>query len=153
VGDVELRPAKEPDAPRLREIVLEAYGDYVERIGSEPRPMTDDYAEVIANWRVTVADDGGEIVGLVVCGRDEEGFAIDNVAVDPARKGTGVGRLLMKHAEEAARADGFDSIYLYTHEGMTENIALYGRVGYAEYARRALGGSEGSLVFMRKQLG
>jgi ribosomal protein S18 acetylase RimI-like enzyme len=153
VAEIELRPAAPEDAPRLKEIVRAAYGDYVERMGFEPRPMTDDYAEVIANWKVTVAEDGGEVVGLVVHGRSEEGFVIDNVAVDPARKGTGLGRLLIEHAEEAARADGFDSIYLYTHETMTENISLYGRVGYAEYARRAPDDSRGSVVFMRKQLG
>jgi hypothetical protein len=34
---------------------------------------------------------------------------------------------------------------------MTENLALYSRIGYMEYDRRSQGGF--SLVYMRKQLG
>ena len=45
---------------------------------------------------------------------------------------------------------GFDSIYLYTHEKMTENLALYSRIGYVEYERRSQGAF--SLVYMRKHL-
>jgi hypothetical protein len=45
---------------------------------------------------------------------------------------------------------GFDSIHLYTHEKMTENLALYARIGYIEYERRAENGF--SRVFMRKRL-
>ncbi len=60
-----MRAAVEADAPRLRELVRSAYSRYVERIGGEPRPMRDDYVDVIASWDVTVADDGGEIVGLL----------------------------------------------------------------------------------------
>ena len=57
----------------------------------------------------------------------------------------------MEHAESAAVRDGFDSVYLYTHEKATENIALYARVGYVEYERRSMG--DFALVFMRKPLG
>jgi hypothetical protein len=50
-----------------------------------------------------------------------------------------------------ARAQGFDSISLNTHEKMTENLAIYSRIGYVEYDRRSQG--DFSLVFMRKHLG
>ena len=42
-----LRPATDEDVPRLTELVHAAYGHYVERIGGPPRPLTDDYAEVV----------------------------------------------------------------------------------------------------------
>jgi ribosomal protein S18 acetylase RimI-like enzyme len=100
---------------------------------------------------VTVAERGGEIVGLISLGAGDEGFVIDNVAVDPAHQGSGVGRALLALAEEAARGAGFDSIYLFTHELMTENLALYARIGYVEYDRRPIG--EASLVYLRKRLG
>lgn len=83
-------------------------------------------------------------------GVDDEGFLLDNVAVDPAHRGSGVGRALLEHAEAAARRAGFDSIYLYTHEKMTENLALYARIGYVEYDRRSHG--EANLVYLRKDL-
>jgi ribosomal protein S18 acetylase RimI-like enzyme len=145
-----LRPATAADVPRLAELVQAAYGHYVERLGEPPRPMTDDYAEVLRRHRVTVASHAREIVGLIVFGPDEEGFVIDNVAVDPSHRGTGVGRALLEHAEEEARRAGFDSIYLYTHERMTENLALYERLGYVEYDRRLHG--DARIVYLRKEL-
>lgn len=131
-------------------LVDAAYRHYIERIGRPPGPMTDDYAHVIRNRQVTVAEEDGSIVGIVVTGPTEDGFAVDNVAVHPAHQGTGLGRALMQHAEAEARRAGFDSVYLYTHEKMTENQALYTRYGYVEYERRAEHGF--SRVFMRKPL-
>ena len=145
-----LRPAEAADVPTVAALVNAAYGHYVERIGFAPRPMLDDYAQVIRNKRVTVAESRGTIVGVVVLDVDDEGFVVDNVAVEPSHRGAGVGRALLEFAEAAARSAGFDSIYLYTHEKMTENIALYLRIGYVEYARRSQG--EFSLVYMRKRL-
>lgn len=145
-----LRPATAADVPRLSELVEAAYRHYVERLGRPPRPMTDDYAEVVRNYRVTVAEREGEMVGAIVLGVGTEGFLVDNVAVHPSHQGSGVGRALLEHAEDAARHAGFDSIYLYTHERMTENLALYSRIGYVEYDRRAQG--DACLVYLRKRL-
>ena len=146
-----LRTATAADVPRLSDLVAAAYAHYVERLGRPPRPMTDDYAEVVRSHRVTVAERDGEILGLVVLGVSDEGFFVDNVAVDPSRQGSGVGKALLEHAEIAAREAGFDSIYLFTHERMVENLALYSRIGYVEYDRRVHG--DACLVYLRKQLG
>jgi ribosomal protein S18 acetylase RimI-like enzyme len=151
MSDVRLRPATVADVQRLSDLVAAAYGHYVERIGEPPRPMTDDYGEVIRKYEVTVAERSGEVVGLIVLGVDAEGFFVDNVAVDPSHQGGGVGRALLEHAENAARGAGFDSIYLYTHEKMTENLALYERIGYVEYDQRLHAGAR--IVYMRKPLG
>ena len=145
------RPATGADASRVAALVNAAYRHYVERIGMLPRPMTDDYAEVIANQRVTVAESQGTIVGVIVLTVDDEGFLIDNVAVGTSHRGEGLGRALLEFAEAEARLMGFDSIHLYTHEKMTENLAIYSRIGYVEYDRRSQG--EFSLVYMRKHLG
>jgi ribosomal protein S18 acetylase RimI-like enzyme len=113
--------------------------------------MSDDYTEVIGSRRVTVAESHGTIVGVIVLTVNDEGFLIDNVAVHPSHRGKGLGKALLEFAEAEARHAGFDSIYLYTHEKMTENLALYSRIGYVEYDRRSQG--DFSLVYMRKQLG
>jgi GNAT superfamily N-acetyltransferase len=113
--------------------------------------MTDDYAKVIANQQVTIAENHGTIVGLIVLTVDDEGFFIDNVAVHPSHRGKGLGRALLEFAETEARRRGCDSIYLYTHEKMTENLTIYSRFEYVEYDRRSQG--EFSLVYMRKHLG
>jgi ribosomal protein S18 acetylase RimI-like enzyme len=145
------RSATGADVPKVATPVDAAYGHYIERLGMLPRPMTDDYAEVIANRRVTVAESYGNIVGVIVLTVDDEGFLIDNVAVEPSHRGEGLGRALLEFAEAEARRTGFDSIHLYTHEKMTENLALYSRIGYVEYDRRSYG--EFSLVSLRKRLG
>lgn len=150
-GDWAFRPAAESDAPEVAELVDAAYEHYIERIGVTPGPMTEDYARVIADRQVTVAERGQTIVGVLVLGVDDQGFVIDNVAVHPSQRGTGLGRALLQFAEaEAARA-GFDAVHLYTHEKMTENRALYSRIGYVEYDRRPQDGF--SLVYMRKPVG
>jgi ribosomal protein S18 acetylase RimI-like enzyme len=150
-GGYRLRPATGSDATSVAALVDAAYGHYVQRIRMLPGPMTDDYTAVIRDHQVTVAEHDGAIVGVIVLSVTDEGFLIDNVAVHPSRRGTGLGRALLQFAEAEARRAGFDAIHLYTHEQMTENLALYSRIGYVEYDRRSQGGF--SLVYMRKQLG
>jgi ribosomal protein S18 acetylase RimI-like enzyme len=65
-------------------------------------------------------------------------------------KGRGVGKALLLHAEHEARKRGYASLYLYTNEKMSENIALYTRVGYVEYERRQEEGFR--RMFLRKTL-
>jgi ribosomal protein S18 acetylase RimI-like enzyme len=150
-GGYSLRPATGSDVASVAALVDAAYGHYVQRIGMLPGPMTEDYAAIIRDHRVTVAERHGAIVGVVVLTVTDEGFLVDNVAVHPSVRGTGLGRALLQFAEDEARRAGFDAIYLYTHEKMTENLALYSRIGYVEYDRRSQGTF--SLVYMRKQLG
>ncbi len=112
--------------------------------------MTDDYAEVIHTQQVIVAERGGVITGVLVLAVADEGFFINNVAVQPSHRGTGLGRALLQLAETEARRAGFDSVSLYTHEQMTENISLYSKIGYLEYDRRQERGF--SRVYLRKVL-
>jgi ribosomal protein S18 acetylase RimI-like enzyme len=112
--------------------------------------MLQDYAELIRTSQTTVAESDGEIVALLALRQTGEGFLIENVAVDPAHQGKGLGKELLQLAEQEAEKSGFDSIYLYTHESMSENIALYTRIGYVEYERRTERGL--TRVFMRKRL-
>lgn len=145
-----LRAANAADAPAVAACVHAAYRHYVARIGTLPGPMRDDYAEVIATRDVRLAVGGNEVLGVLVLAEDAEGFLLENIAVAPSMKGKGLGRVLLELAEVEARRRGYDAIYLYTHEGMTENQALYSRIGYAEYDRRMDDGL--ARVFMRKRL-
>ncbi len=150
LGGYSFRQADPSDVSRVAELVDAAYRHYVERIGMLPGPMTDDYEAVIRNYDVTVAERAGAIVGVIVLRTTDEGFLIDNVAVHPSHRGRGLGRALLQLAETEARGAGFDSVYLYTHEKMIENQAMYSRIGYVEYDRRSEGAF--SLVYMRKRL-
>jgi ribosomal protein S18 acetylase RimI-like enzyme len=145
-----VRPAVAGDAPAVTACVIVAYRHYVDRNGKYPAPMLDDYALVIGEHDVSVAERGGEIAGVLVVREAEEGFLLDNIAVAPSAQRTGVGRYLLQLAEAKALERGYDSIYLYTQEIMTENQALYARIGYVEYARRHEAGLD--RVYMRKRL-
>ena len=56
-----------------------------------PRPMDADYAEKVRGGLVSVAEEDGEVVGLIVLVEMPGRLLIENVAVDPARQGEGIG--------------------------------------------------------------
>lgn len=149
-GVTRIRAATPEDAPGVASCVCEAYVHYIERIGRQPGPMLEDYRDVIQKSQVHVAIAGARVVGAIVLKVTEEGFYVDNVSVRPAVKGRGVGRLLLELAESEAKRQGYSSIYLATHELMSENRALYARAGYVEYDRRVVNGFP--RVFFRKAL-
>ncbi len=150
INDLILRPATPADAAAVTNCVHNAFRRYIARIGREPGPMLMDYAHEIREHQVHVVEQAGKIVGALVLCIKEEGFLLDVIAVEPSHQGTGVGRLMLEFAETEARRQGFDSIYLYTHEMMTENQALYTKLGYVEYDRRFEVGL--ARVYMRKKL-
>jgi GNAT superfamily N-acetyltransferase len=145
-----IRRAKPEDAAAIAACVCAAYIHYIERIGRQPAPMLDDYEQVIRDKQVHVAVDDGRIVGALVLDITDEGFYLENVAVRPDARGGGVGKALLGHAEAEARRQGFDSIYLATHELMTENRALYAKIGYVQFDRREVNGFP--RVLFRKKL-
>ena len=146
-----LRPAVNDDAGFAAVCVAAAYAQWVPKLGRKPGPMLDDYHAIIAEDRVLIAEQDGIPVGLLVMRETEEGFLLDNIAVLPECAGQGLGRGLLIHAEETAVQLGYQSLYLYTNERMVENIELYAKNGYQEYARRMENGFR--RVYMRKQLG
>ena len=63
---MQIRSARESDAVAIREIVERAYNVYIERIGRRPAPMNDNYAQKIDEGCISVSDEDGEIIGLIV---------------------------------------------------------------------------------------
>ena len=145
-----LRNAVDEDAAAVTECVHNAFRHYIERIGRKPGPMLMDYAHEIREHQVFVVEDNGQIFGVLVLCIKDEGFLLDVIAVEPRAQGKGIGKLLLETAESEARRQGFTSIYLYTHEKMTENQLLYKKIGYVEYDRRVEHGLR--RVYMRKEL-
>ncbi len=112
--------------------------------------MLDDYAQRVADDQAWVLEEAGLIVGILVLEETPSGFLLDNIAVLPDRQGEGYGRRLMAFAEAEARRRGFAAIQLYTHALMTENIALYRRLGFVETRRGSEKGYD--RVYMIKRL-
>lgn len=145
---MQIRPADAADLPEVERIVRDAYSKYLARIGKPPGPMLDDYAALVRGHAVWVA--GAPVTGLVVLLAEADHLLLDNVAVDPAAQGQGVGRALIEFAAAEARRRGYREMRLYTHQTMTENIALYGRTGWVETGRGEQRGL--ARVFFRKEV-
>jgi ribosomal protein S18 acetylase RimI-like enzyme len=130
-----LRRALPADAPAIADLVAAAYGIYVERMGTPPAPMLDDYAEVVATAETWVVERDSNLAAAIVL-RSEDGYLlVENVAVHPTAQGQGLGRSLLALAEARAAAAGLPEMRLYTNALMVENIALYSRLGWEETHR------------------
>ncbi len=146
----DIRRAVDADAAAVAACVAAAYGLYIERMGKPPGPMLDDYAELIARRMAFVLEGPEGLVGTLVLIAEDGVLLLDNVAVHPDHQGRGLGRCLIAFAEDEARRLGYAALDLYSHETMTENIALYGALGYEETGRRSVNGY--ARVYMRKKL-
>jgi GNAT superfamily N-acetyltransferase len=147
-GDI--RPAGPQDLAAVEAIVRSAYAPYVLLIGREPGPMLDDYAALIEQGHVYVLRDERGISAILVLIPEERALLLDNVAVRPDAQGRGHGRTLIGFAERMAREWGLGAIRLYTNEAMTENVALYERLGFVETHRAEEHGFR--RVYMTKRL-
>jgi len=145
-----IRLAQPAEASRLAALVEAAYAPWVPMVGRRPRPMDDDYAVRIAAGEAWVLEADAAFHGLVVVETHADHLLLDNIAVDPVRAGTGVGRALLDFVEAEARRRGLPEVRLFTNALMVRNIALYARRGYRETERRVEGSF--SRVFMAKRL-
>ena len=145
-----IRRAEPEDRETVKAIVRDAYSIYIERIGKPPGPMLDDYGKLIAEGAVSVLEEpGAAIAAILVLLPKPDHLLLDNIAVRPDRQGQGLGGQLIAFAEAEARRLGFAELRLYTHERMTENIALYTRLGFVETGRGREAGYD--RVFMTKR--
>ena len=135
----------------MTSVVLAAFEVYVERLGGvQPWPMTLDYAEVIADGQTWLAEDAGEVVGVLVLEDRSDHLLLEVLAVAPGQQGSGVGHRLMALADEQAVDRGFDEVRLFTNARMTENLVYYPRQGYVETHRDEVNGFH--RVFFAKRL-
>jgi len=145
-----IRAATAADASVIGQIVEQAYRHYIPRIGKPPGPMLDDHSARVSEGAVWAIEEGSTIAGVVVLLPRPDYLLLDNIAVAPARQGSGLGRRLLAFAEAEAVRRGYSEIRLYTHQTMTENQRLYAAIGYEETGRGTEAGYE--RVFMRKRL-
>ena len=150
IDEPRIRAATGADVPVIGQIVEQAYRQYIPRVGKPPGPMLDDYSARISEDVVWVIEEGSTIAGIIVLLPKPEYLLLDNIAVPPARQGSGLGRRLLAFAEAEAVRRGYSEIRLYTHRTMTENQRLYAAIGYEETGRGTDSGYE--RVFMRKRL-
>ena len=143
-----LRRATADDLPAIRAVIEAAYAKYLTRMDKPPAPLLRDYGpsvEAGATW-VT----GSPVMAVLTLYPREDLLYVENIAVDPSAQGRGLGRALMEFAEREATRRGLSRMALVTHEVMTENQAIYARLGYVEIERREEDGYR--RVYMEKPL-
>jgi ribosomal protein S18 acetylase RimI-like enzyme len=139
---VKIRRATDADAAPLTHVIIAAYAPYQHL---DLPPVDEGVAEDIIRHYVWVAEIKGFLRGGIVLRLDGQAH-IANLAVDPAMAGRGIGRMLIETACAAAKRDGFDTIELATHRGMTGTQVFYRKLGWE------LVGREGERVYLSKQL-
>ncbi|MBV8538608.1 MAG: GNAT family acetyltransferase [Alphaproteobacteria bacterium] len=82
-------------------------------------------------------DEKGRISGSVMVGHDGHRGWLYYVASSPATRGSGIGRQMVKAAEEWLRQKGVLKAQLMVRETNTEVVSFYERLGY-EIAPRVL---------------
>jgi N-acetylglutamate synthase-like GNAT family acetyltransferase len=143
-----LRRATAADLPAIRTLIDTAYAKYLTRMDKKPAPMLRDYGPSVEAGTTWVA--GFPIAAVLTLYPRDDCLLVENIAVDPAAQGRGLGRALMTFAEQEAARLGLARMALVTHEVMTENQAIYARLGYAEVERRAEDGYR--RIYMEKPL-
>ena len=82
-------PPEGGDADR---VLRAAFTPYIRKLGRE---LTADYyawvSAAVERGDVFVALEAGQVVGVAVTERRDDGLYIDRLAVDPARQGSGLG--------------------------------------------------------------
>ena len=146
-----IRPAVAGDVAAMRRIAGRAYMVYVPRIGRKPAPMIADFAGHVARNEAFVLESGFGVNGYIVLFEKDGAQFVENVAVDPARHGHGIGRRLMAFAELEAEKHGLSLIRLYTNARMTENAGFYLGLGYEITGRVRESGFD--RVYFEKKLG
>jgi len=146
---ISIRSGLGQDQPQLERIAAEAYQQYIPVMGKKPAPMLADYAAHLDRDTVYVALDGEIVIGYAIIISKKDGWWLENIAVDPAHAGKGVGTALIARLEgDLARQT--DYYQLYTNRLMLRNIDWYLRLGFIETGRRLEDGYE--RVFFRKTL-
>ncbi|MGC4173988.1 N-acetyltransferase family protein [Demequina sp.] len=132
---VTIRPVSASDYEAWRPL-WDAYVTFYE--SSLPDAVTADvFSRLVAGHGVFGAmawSENGEAVGLVHWLFHPSTWSLtdycylEDLYVSPAARGLGVGRALIDHVNEAARASGAHKVYWLTHETNTTAQALYDRV-------------------------
>jgi GNAT superfamily N-acetyltransferase len=113
--------------------------------------MLADYDRAVREHRIDLAVGAEGLVGLIETENRPDHLWVENVAVRPDYQGRGVGRLLLRHAEMVARAEGLRALRLLTNRAFETNVVLYRRLGYV--IDRTEPFLDGFTVYMSKALG
>jgi ribosomal-protein-alanine N-acetyltransferase len=129
---VSLRPARPDDVAQMLEIEEASFSDPWSA-ASFAGYLSDSNA---GRALVTVAEAAGHIIGYSVMLFALPDADLANIAVAPAARGKGTGRLLLDRSLAAARSLGTQHVYLEVRASNEPAIRMYESVGFAEFGVR-----------------
>jgi GNAT superfamily N-acetyltransferase len=143
------RRATSADAGVVRQITRAAYAKWIPVIGREPKPMTANHEQAVADHVIDLVEEDGRPIALIEVIPRPSHLLIENVAVLPDRHGEGIGDLLLRRADAIARSLGLRELRLYTNALFSANISFYAHRGFQEFLREPhVAGGE--VVHMKK---
>ena len=152
-----LRPLREADAPVATELIREAFAR--QSVVTDPpssalRETTQTVAAHIARDGGLCAEDGDQMLGVVLWGEREGGLYLGRLAVRPPHRGRGIARALVAAAEDEARRRGLPRLHLSARLVLADNRGLFAAYGFKERRLDTHDGySAPTSVVMEKMLG
>lgn len=131
----DVRRAQAGDRDALTALQQAAYARNAELLGATPIPLQADYAAILHDMEVWLAEDERGPAGALILQFREGDMLIWSIATHPRARGAGLGRRLLAHAERRARDENRSTIRLYTASVYTSNIDWYARCGFAVESR------------------
>jgi N-acetylglutamate synthase-like GNAT family acetyltransferase len=135
-----IRKATQEDLPNILELLKELDLD-----GDQPMPLEQArrlFQRIASypNYSVYLAESDGRPVGtyaLLIMDKLEHGGApsgiVDSVAVSAACQGQGIGKLMMRHAQEQCRRHGAYKLMLSSNMSRTDAHAFYEALGFERH--------------------
>jgi GNAT superfamily N-acetyltransferase len=131
---MQIRIAIPDDAPAIASTLYRAFLEFEPLYTPEAFAITVSSADQIRlrlnEGPIWVAVEADVVVGTVSVAPKGDALYIRGMAVDPAARGSGVGRELMKWVEEYAARRGFERLYLSTTPFLYDAIRLYEKCGF-----------------------
>jgi molybdopterin-guanine dinucleotide biosynthesis adapter protein len=131
--NLKIRRAIAPDAKAVRNLTRLVYAKWIASIGREPFPMTADYEAAVENHWIDLLEEDGKLLGLVEMIPRSDHLFIENLAVAENNQGGGLGTLLLRHAEDSAKAARLPEVQLATNKAFASNLTFYQKRGYELY--------------------
>ncbi len=134
-----IRAARVEEAARIVALIHRAFAQYRGKLQPESGALSesaDKIASLMSNGVVMVAEQGEQIVGCITVHRKADFIYAGRLAVDPAARGAGIGRALMKETEALGRRQGANRLRVDVRLALLENRAFFRALGFVEGTHR-----------------
>lgn len=135
---IDVRPATAADRAAVVKVLQRAFADYDGRLQPPPGALGETEASVRAHLEkgsIAIAFIAGEPVGAMFIDRKGDALFLSRVSVVPEKRGSGITARMVALAEEEARRQGVHALTLRVREVLTQNVALFERLGFRETGR------------------